>query len=134
MPVTVLAVIAVALFGISAPIFLAILLPTIVSFELLGPDIPSTVLVQKMMQGINKFSLLAIPLFIFAADIISRGEIGKRLIDFVESMIGHITGVVAITTAVTCALFGAISGVGAAAVDSIGPIVFPVLLKQGSSR
>ena len=134
MPVAVLAVFAVALFGISAPIFLAILFPTIVSFELLGPDIPSTVLVQKMMQGINKFSLLAIPLFIFAADIISRGEIGKRLIDLVESLIGHITGGVAITTAVTCALFGAISGVGAAAVVSIGPIVYPVLIKQGYSR
>ena len=134
MPVTVFALIAFALFAISAPIFLAILVPTIVSFELFGPPIPSTVLAQKMMQGINKFSLLAIPLFIFAADIISRGEIGKRLIKLVESMIGHITGGVAITTAVTCALFGAISGVGAAAVVSIGPIVYPALIRQGYSR
>jgi len=134
MPVAVFAVIALALFAISAPIFLAILVPTIVSFELFGPPIPSTVLAQKMMQGINKFSLLAIPLFIFAADIISRGQIGKRLIKLVESMIGHITGGVAITTAVTCALFGAISGVGAAAVVSIGPIVYPALIRQGYSR
>ena len=91
-------------------------------------------MVQKMMQGINKFSLLAIPLFIFSADIISRGEIGRPLIHLVESMIGHVTGGVAITTAVTCALFGAISGIGAAAVVSIGPIVYPALIKQGYSR
>ena len=134
MPVAVFSLVAFALFAISAPIFLAILVPTIVSFEIFGPDIPSTVLVQKMMQGINKFSLLAIPLFIFSADIISRGQIGKRLIDLVESMIGHITGGVAITTAVACALFGAMSGIGAAAVVSIGPIVYPALIRQGYSR
>jgi len=134
MPVTVFALVAVVMFAISAPIFLAILVPTIITFEFFGPDIPSTVLVQKMMQGINKFSLLAIPLFIFSADIISRGKVGQRLIRLVEAMIGHVTGGVAITTAVTCALFGALSGVGAAAVVSIGPIVYPALLRQGYSR
>ena len=134
MPAAVFSTIAIVLFAISAPIFLAILVPTIISFELYGPDIPSTVLAQKMMQGINKFSLLAIPLFIFAADIIARGKIGARLIRLVESMIGHIPGGVAITTTVTCALFGALSGIGAAAVVSIGPIVYPALLRQGYSR
>ena len=134
MPVVVFLGVAVALFAISAPIFIAILAPTIITFELFGPPIPSLVIVQQMMQGINKFSLLAIPLFIFAADIIARGEIGKRLLNLVESAIGHITGGVAITTAVTCAMFGAISGVGAAAVVSIGPIVYPALLRQGYSR
>ncbi len=134
MPVAVFATVAILLFAIPAPIFIAILVPTIVSFEAFGPDLPSTVLVQKMRQWINKFSLLAIPLFIFSADIISRGEIGKRLIRLVESMIGHVTGGVAITTAVVCALFGAMSGIGAAAVVSIGPIVYPALIKQGYSR
>lgn len=134
MPVLVFLGVAVALFAISAPIFIAILAPTIITFELFGPPIPSLVIVQQMMQGINKFSLLAIPLFIFSADIIARGEIGKRLLNLVESAIGHITGGVAITTAVTCAMFGAISGVGAAAVVSIGPIVYPALLRQGYSR
>ncbi len=134
MPVAVFAFIAFVLFAISAPIFIAILVPTIVSFEMFGPDLPSTVLVQKMMQGINKFSLLAIPLFIFSADIISRGEIGERLLKLVESTIGHVTGGVAITTAVACALFGAMSGIGAAAVVSIGPIVYPALIRQGYSR
>lgn len=134
MSVVVFPFIAFVLFAISAPIFIAILVPTIVSFEAFGPPIPSTVLVQKMMQGINKFSLLAIPLFIFSADIISRGQIAKRLLKLVENMIGHFTGGVAITTAVACALFGAISGIGAAAVVSIGPIVYPALLRQGYSR
>jgi len=134
MPIAVFSSAAFILLAISAPIFIAILVPTFISFELFGPPIPSTVLVQKMMQGINKFSLLAIPLFIFSADIIARGQIGQRLLKLVESLIGHITGGLAITTAIACALFGAISGVGAAAVISIGPIVYPALLRQGYSR
>jgi C4-dicarboxylate transporter DctM subunit len=91
-------------------------------------------LTQQMMQGINKFSLLAIPLFMFSADIISRGEIGARLLRLVETTVGHLHGGVAITTAVTCAVFGAISGIGQAAIVSIGPIVYPALIKQGYSR
>ncbi len=119
---------------IGAPIFVAILAPTIVTFELFGPEIPSMAMTQPMMQGLNKFTLIAVPLFIFAAAIVSNGEIGKRLVDVVESLVGHITGGVAITVVVTCACFGAISGVGQAAIVSIGPIVFPALIRQGYSK
>jgi C4-dicarboxylate transporter DctM subunit len=128
------AVIAIFLLLISAPVFIAILAPTLITFELLGPPIPAMALTQQMMQGINKFSLLAIPLFMFSADIISRGEIGARLLRLVETTVGHLHGGVAITTAVTCAVFGAISGIGQAAIVSIGPIVYPALIKQGYSR
>ncbi|MEE9571256.1 MAG: TRAP transporter large permease [Gammaproteobacteria bacterium] len=125
--------VAVFLLLISAPVFIAILAPTLLTFELFGPPLPAMVLTQQMMQGINKFSLLAIPLFMFSADIISRGEISSRLLRLVETTVGHLTGGVAITTAVTCALFGAVSGIGTAAILSIGPIVYPALLKQGYS-
>ena len=131
MAVLLFASLAVFLLLVSAPVFIAILTPTLLSFELFGPPIPAMALTQQMMQGINKFSLLAIPLFMFSADIISRGEIGNRLLRLVETTVGHLTGGVAITTAVTCALFGAVSGIGTAAIISIGPIVYPVLLKQG---
>ena len=134
MSVALFAFVAFVLLLISAPVFIAILAPTLISFELFGPDIPSMVIPQQMMQGINKFSLLAIPLFIYSADIISRGEIGARLLRLVESSVGHLTGGVAITTAVTCALFGAVSGIGTAAIVSIGPIVYPVLVQHGYSR
>jgi C4-dicarboxylate transporter DctM subunit len=132
--VALFAVAALVLLAISAPVFVAILAPTLVTFELYGPPVPAMVLAQQMMQGINKFSLLAIPLFMFSADIISRGEIGGRLLRLVEAMVGHYRGGVAITTAVTCALFGAVSGIGQAAIVSIGPIVYPLLVRQGYSR
>ena len=134
MPAIVFGVIALSCLLLAAPIFLSILAATIVGFEAFAPPIPSMVLPQRMIDGVNRFALVAIPLFIFAADIISRGQIGKRLVMLAESMTGHITGGVAIATAAACAIFGAMSGIGPAAVVSIGPIVYPSLVRQGYSR
>lgn len=134
MHILVLTSVALAVLIIGAPIFLAIMAGTVATFEAFGPPIPSMVIPQRMVDGVNKFSLLAIPLFIFAADIISRGEIGARLVRLAESYVGHITGGLAIATVLACALFGAMSGIGPAAVVSIGPLVFPALVKQGYSR
>lgn len=63
-----------------------------------------------MMQGVEPYVLLAVPLFIFAADIMSAGKTSKRLLDFVGSFVGHLRGGYAITTTASCTLFGAISG------------------------
>lgn len=119
---------------IGAPIFLAILAATFGTFEVYAPPMPRMVLPQRMVDGVNKFSLLAIPLFIFAADIIARGEIGSRLVAMVESFVGHVRGGLAIATIIACTIFGAMSGIGPAAVVSIGPIVFPALIRQGYER
>lgn len=134
MPVAILAVGAVVLLTLSVPIFISLLLPTIVAFNLSGLGLPPDSLVQRAIQGVNVGPLLAVPLFIFAADLISRGEIGSRLVDVVESLVGHIPGGLAIATILTMAVFGAISGIGAAAVVSIGPIVYPALIKQGYGK
>ncbi|MEM8853508.1 MAG: TRAP transporter large permease [Pseudomonadota bacterium] len=134
MAIPVLVVSAFALLLIGAPIFLSIMVPTFITFEAFAPPIPPMVLPQRMVDGVNKFSLLAIPLFIFAADIIARGQIGARLVAMVESYCGHVRGGLAIATIIACALFGAMSGIGPAAVVSIGPIVFPALIRQGYTR
>ncbi|RAH99157.1 hypothetical protein DLJ53_21655 [Acuticoccus sediminis] len=134
MPVPLLVGSALFILVLGAPIFLAILAATFGTFELFAPPMPRMVLPQRMVDGVNKFSLLAIPLFIFAADIIARGQIGSRLVAMVESFCGHVRGGLAIATIIACALFGAMSGIGPAAVVSIGPIVFPALMRQGYSR
>ena len=131
---SVLIVSAIVLLLASAPIFLALLAGTVIGFEFFGPSMPPVVLAQRLVEGVNVFSILAVPLFVYAADIISRGEIGERLVRLMESLVGHITGGLAIATVLTCAMFGAISGIGAAAVVSIGPIVYPSLLRHGYSR
>lgn len=134
MPVPMLLGAALFVLIIGSPIFLGILVATFGTFELFAPPIPRMVLPQRMVDGVNKFSLLAIPLFIFAADIIARGQIGSRLVAMVESFCGHLRGGLAIATILACTIFGAMSGIGPAAVVSIGPIVFPALLRQGYSR
>lgn len=126
-------VVILVLLGLSFPIFLGILTATITTFEIFGPRMPSLVMAQRAIEGVNIYALIAVPLFIFAADIIARGEIGERLVALVESLVGHIRGGLAIATVVSCALFGAISGIGAAAVVTIGPILYPSLLRQGYS-
>ncbi|CAO3456233.1 TRAP-type C4-dicarboxylate transport system, large permease component [Azospirillum argentinense] len=131
MAVPFFAAVFVGLLVLSFPIFLGILVATITTFEVFGPALPSMVMAQRVVEGVNIFSLIAVPLFVFAADIIARGQIGARLVALVEAMVGHITGGLAIATVISCALFGAISGIGAAAVVSIGPIVYPSLLRQG---
>lgn len=126
-------ILILGLLALSFPIFLGILVATITTFEIFGPPMPSMVMAQRAIEGVNIYALIAVPLFIFAADIIARGQIGDRLVALVESLVGHIRGGLAIATVVSCALFGAISGIGAAAVVTIGPILYPSLLRQGYS-
>lgn len=134
MAATLLVIILLSMLVLSFPIYMAILAGTLVSFETMGPGMPGQVLPQRMVEGVNVFALLAVPLFIFAADIISRGQIGRRLVELAESFVGHLRGGLAITTVLACAFFGAISGIGAAAVVSIGPIVYPAMRRQGYSQ
>lgn len=119
---------------LSVPIFLSLLLPTIVAFNVSDLGLPALSVVQRAVQGVNIAPLLAIPLFIFAADVISRGEIGNRLMAVTDAIVGHIPGGLAIATVLTMGVFGAISGIGVAAVVSVGPIVYPALVKQGYSK
>ncbi|WP_397473097.1 TRAP transporter large permease [Pusillimonas sp.] len=132
--VVILLVGASVLLLLSVPIFLSLLLPSIVAFSVSDLGLPLVALPQRAVQGVNVFALLAIPMFIFAADVISRGEIGNRLVDVADSLVGHIPGGLAISTALTMAVFGAISGIGVAAVVSVGPIVYPALIRQGYSK
>lgn len=132
--VVILLIGAGALLLLSVPIFLSLLLPTIVAFNVSDLGLPVLAIAQRAVQGVNVFALLAIPLFIFAADVISRGEIGDRLVDVTDALVGHIPGGLAMATILTMAVFGAISGIGVAAVVSVGPIVYPALIRQGYSK
>lgn len=132
--VVILLVSAGTLLLLSVPIFLSLLLPSIVAFNISDLGLPALGIAQRAVQGVNVFALLAIPLFIFAADVISRGEIGDRLVDVADALVGHIPGGLAIATVLTMAVFGAISGIGVAAVVSVGPIVYPALIRQGYSK
>src|SRR5699024_3000932 len=124
----------VVLLLVSMPIFISLLLPSIAGLTWLDLNIPAISVVQHAVNGISMPALLAVPLFMFAADITAGGEIADRLVGLTEAAVGHIPGGMAIATIITMMMFGAISGVGVAAIVSIGPIAYPVLLRRGYSR
>lgn len=88
-------------------------------------------MIQQMMGGIRPTSLIAVPMFILAADIMTRGQSAGRLINMVMAFIGHIKGGLAVSTAASCTLFGAVSGSTQATVVAIGSPLRPRMLKAG---
>lgn len=86
---------------------------------------------QQLIAGVSSQVLLSVPMFILAADIMCSGQTTKRLLDLVETFVGHIHGGMAITTAATCTIFGAISGSTQATVVAIGKPMRNRLLQLG---
>ncbi|MCI0509919.1 tripartite ATP-independent transporter DctM subunit [Chromohalobacter marismortui] len=92
-----------------------------------GPDQA----VSWMINGIGSWVLAAVPMFIFAADILTKGHTANRLLDVVDAFTRHIRGGLPITTAASCALFGAVSGSTQATVVAMGGPMRPRLLAKG---
>lgn len=88
-------------------------------------------MIQQFMAGIRPASLIAVPMFILAADIMTRGQSANRLIDMVMAFIGHVKGGLAVSTATACTLFGAVSGSTQATVVAVGSPLRPRMLKAG---
>lgn len=110
------------------PIYMALGIGTLAALNV--ADLPLLVLPQRMFAGMNSSSLLAIPFFILAGNIMSRSITGK-LIDICNALIGHIKGSLALVTTLASALFGAISGSGVATASAIGGITIPAMKKEG---
>ena len=89
---------------------------------------------QRIFSGISVFSLLAIPFFILAGNIMNKGGIAIRLINFAKLFTGRIPGALAHTNAVANMLFGAISGSGTAAASAMGSIIGPIEEEEGYDR
>jgi tripartite ATP-independent transporter DctM subunit len=95
-------------------------------------DVSKTMfMVQQMLSGIRPSSLIAVPMFILAADIMTRGKSASRLIDMVMAFVRHIKGGLAVSTSCACALFGAVSGSTQATVVAVGAPLRPRMLKAG---
>jgi len=94
----------------------------------------TTTAAQRMTTGIDNFALLAIPFFILAGEIMNRGGIAKRLIDFAKSLMGSLPGGLAYVNIIAAMLFGAISGSAIAAASAIGSTLTDKMEKEGYPR
>jgi len=124
-------VVMVILLLMGFPMMMTMLFAALFYMILFMPDVEAFTAVQQMVLGVQSPVLMAIPMFMLAADIMCTGHTSKRLLDFVESFVGHLPGGMATTTALTCALFGSISGSTQATVVAVGRPVRERLLKTG---
>lgn len=117
------------LLAIGTPVAFALFVSTTVSIVYLG--LPPIVVVQQSASDMSSVSLLAIPLFIFAGELMLRGGISDRIIAFASAGVGHIRGGLAQVNVVSSTLFGGVSGSAIADVTAVGGTMIPQMVKRG---
>ena len=93
-----------------------------------------TYLAQGLVTGADSFSLMAVPFFVLAGELMATGGISRRLLNIADAFLGRKYGGLALVTVVACMFFAAISGSGPATVAAIGGLTIPSMLKQGYDR
>ncbi len=117
------------------PVAFAIGLAAVLTLIFALPFLPSvTTLAQRMATSLDSFTLLAIPFFILAGQVMNRGGIAVRLINLAKALIGPIPGGLAFVNIIACMLFGAISGSAVAAASAIGGFMNPQMEEEGYDK
>ncbi len=116
----------------SFPISLSIGLATTAAF--IKSHLPLYMIDQRMFSGLNSYMLLAVPLFMFAGNLMDQGGMSKRIVRLAESMVGHLRGGLAISAILSSMLFAGVSGSAAADTAAIGSILIPSMIKRGYNR
>jgi TRAP-type C4-dicarboxylate transport system permease large subunit len=130
--IAVLVVSFIILLVIGVPIAFSIGISGILTMLVSIAPLPSfTTFAQRMATGLDSFALLAIPFFILAGNIMNKGGIAMRLIDFARALVGNAQGGLAFVNIFANMLFGAISGSAAASTSAIGSIMGPEMKKEG---
>lgn len=118
------------LLALGFPIYIIFLTASAVALTVVV-RVPPTVMVQTMFGSLDVFALIAVPFFIFFGEIIARGGISKRLINWFLSLFGGLPGSLALATLGATEVFSAMSGASAAATAAIGRTMYPALLAGG---
>ena len=135
MDVLILALTFAGLLALGVPIAYSIGIATVATMLTgIQPAPALTTAAQRMATGLNSFALLAIPFFILAGQIMNRGGLARRLIDFAKSILGTLPGGLAHVNIVASMLFGAISGSAVAAASAIGGVMGPRMEQEGYDR
>ncbi len=124
----------VTLLALGVPIAVCIASATLLSVFAIG-DLPTAyIAAQRMTLGIASFPLLAVPFFILAGELMGRGGMASRLMDFAGTVVGRFRGGLSYVNTITCMLFGSVSGSSAAAVSSVGGFMIPEMERKGYGK
>jgi len=115
---------------VGVPIFMAMGVPGVIMGAFRGP---LESIAQLMVAFSSKYLFMCIPLFILAGDIMAKGGASKRLVDMVESFVGHIPGGLALVVVYSCAIFACLTGSTMATVAAIAPIIYKPMIDKGYS-
>ena len=115
---------------IGVPVAVSLGASTVITM-LLFTDLDVATIPQLIFDGINKFALMAIPMFILAGNLLSKGGSARRIIDFAKSMVGHLPGGLPMSAIFACVIFAAVSGSSPATVVAIGSIMFVAIKEAG---
>lgn len=113
---------------IGVPISFALGLSAIVMVFMM--DVPTAIVVEQAVRGVNSFPLLAVPFFILVGEIMSRGGIARRLVDFAQALVGFIAGGLGQVNVAASMFFGGISGSAVADTSAIGGMMIPAMKEQ----
>ncbi len=131
MELTVLVITLLALLALGVPVAFSLLGASMVAFFLL--DIPMVVVFQRVAAGMSVFTLMAIPFFIFAGDLMYRSGIAERLVQVAEAMFGRTRGGLGQVTVGASTMFGAVSGSAIASASAMGSTLMPLMKEKGYS-
>ena len=129
MELTVLAVSFSLLLVIGVPVAFAIGLSSVATILVAG--LPVAVVFQKMVGGMQIFSFLAIPFFVFAGELMLYGGIADRIVRFANSLVGHVRGGLGMSNVLGCTLFGGVAGSPLADVSAMGSVMIPLMKREG---
>lgn len=129
MALMILAISLIGLLALGVPVAFSLLLSAMAAFWVL--DLPMIVVFQRVAAGISVFSLMAIPFFIFAGDLMYRSGIAERLVQVAEAAFGRARGGLGQVTVGASTLFGAVSGSAIASASAMGSTLMPLMKQKG---
>ncbi|MGM8366417.1 TRAP transporter large permease [Virgibacillus sp. W0181] len=115
---------------LSMPIGISIGISTVITIIFAADNVQITTFSQKAFTALDSFPLMAIPFFTLAGVLMGKGGVAKRLLDFAQSLVGFVTGGLAIVTVLACMFFAAISGSGPATVAAVGSFMIPAMKEK----
>jgi tripartite ATP-independent transporter DctM subunit len=116
---------------LGVPVAFAIALSCILTYFVEG--LPLATPFQSMISGMNVFSFLAIPFFIFSGELMLHGGIADKIVNFARNLVGHWRGGLGMANVVACTLFGGVSGSPVADVSAMGGVMIPMMKREGYS-
>ncbi|KQU88071.1 hypothetical protein ASC78_25400 [Variovorax sp. Root318D1] len=129
MELTVLSLVFLVLLVLGVPVAFSIGLASVATVLYAG--LPVAVVFQKMVGGMQIFSFLAIPFFVFAGELMLYGGIAQRIVRFANSLVGHVRGGLGMSNVIGCTLFGGVAGSPVADVSAMGSVMIPLMKKEG---